>query len=200
MVRRWYAGLPQDRPGASGNAYPVLTQSLRAAVEERVIPESLARIRGASTYSVKRKGRALTVEELLTFAEHAPADRRLLILLGGLCTLRPSEALALRRRSVDLKEHVLHVRETASNCWKTVKAVGPVKTARAVRGVHYPEMLDDMIRMQLTDHPALGAAGSLVAPSRTGLGHLSRAHGSFEYRSLPLRSEARPTSGRMTQE
>lgn len=161
MVRRWYATLPQDRPAARANAYRVLAQILRAAVDDGIIPESPARIRGASTYSVKREGRALTVDELLTFAEHVPRDRRLLVLLGGFCALRPGEALALRRRSVDTKDHVLHIRETASNGGKTVKAVGPVKTARSVRSVHYPETLHDLIQKQLTDYAAPGATGHL---------------------------------------
>lgn len=161
MVRRWYATLPQDKPAARANAYRVLAQILRAAVDDGIIPESPARIRGASTYAVKREGHALTVEELLTLADHVPADRRLLVLLGGFCALRPGEALALRRRSIDMGAHVLNVRETASNGGKTVKAVGPVKTARSVRSVHYPETLDDMIRTQLEDYAAPGKAGHL---------------------------------------
>lgn len=161
MIRKWYGSLPQDRPAARANAYRVLAQILRAAVEEGIIPESPARIRGASTYAVKREGRALTVEELLSLADHVPADRRLLVLLGGFCALRPGEALALRRRNIDTTAHVLHVRETASNTGGAVKSVGPVKTARSVRSVHYPESLHDLIRAQLTDHAAPGAAGHL---------------------------------------
>lgn len=149
-VRQWYAALPQDKPSACMHAYRVLAQIFKAATEDGIINESPVHIKGANVSQTVREGRALTVPEVAAIADHMPPDKRLAVLLGGLCALRPGETLALRRRDVDLIAHTLRIRETASKRYGTAQQVGPTKTKGSVRTVNYPEQLTDDIRKHLT--------------------------------------------------
>lgn len=166
MVRRWLGIFPSDKPAARANAYRVLAQVFRAAVDEGVISETPAKVRGAGQYERKREGRALTVPEVTALAAKVPEDRQLAILLAAYCALRPGEVLGLRRRDVDTRAHALNIRETASAVHASSGRVGPVKTASSVRTVHYPESLHAGMLEQLREHAAEGPTGHLFPSPR----------------------------------
>lgn len=166
MVRRWLGIFPSDKPAARANAYRVLAQVFRAAVDEGVISESPAKVRGAGQYERKREGRALTVAEVTALAEQVPEDRRLAIKLAAYCALRPGEVLGLRRRDVDARSHALNIRETASAVHANSGRVGPVKTASSARTVHYPDELHADVLEQLREHAAEGPGGHLFPSPR----------------------------------
>lgn len=161
MVRRWLGIFPSEKPAARANAYRVLAQVFRAAVDEGVISETPAKVRGAGQYERKREGRALTVAEVTALAAKVPEDRQLAIQLAAYCALRPGEVLGLRRRDVDTRAHALNIRETASAVHASSGRVGPVKTASSVRTVHYPESLHADVLEQLREHAAEGPTGHL---------------------------------------
>lgn len=59
MVRKWVGGFPVDTPAARANAYRVLSQVFRAAVEDGIVSESPVKVKGAGQYTRKREGHAL---------------------------------------------------------------------------------------------------------------------------------------------
>lgn len=161
MVRRWVGIFPSDKPAARAQAYKILSRIFRDAVEDGVVSESPVRVRGATEYRTKREGKALTIEEVLAIADQMSDDTRLLVILAAFCALRPGEALALRRRDVDSKNCVLHIRETASSMYGSRDYVGPAKTQASIRTVSYPPALDDAVKTQLDQYATEGAMGHL---------------------------------------
>lgn len=149
MVRKWVGNFPPETPAARANAYRVLSQVFRAAVEDGIVTESPVRVKGAGQYTRKRDGHALQASEVFALAEKVPDSRRLAILLGAFCALRPGEVLGLRRRDVEARSHSLNIRETASAVHAGSSRVGPVKTASSLRTVHYPSGLHDALLAHL---------------------------------------------------
>lgn len=166
MVRRWLAILPSDRPAARAGAYRIMAQIFRAAVHDGIIHESPVRVKGASTYTPKREGTALTVEQVDALAAKVPEPRRLAITLAAYCALRPGEVLGLRRRDVDTRKRVLNIRETVSARHAGSSSIGPAKTAGSVRAVHYPNRLHESILTHLREHAADGPQGHLFPSPR----------------------------------
>lgn len=166
MVRKWLSIFPDDKPAARANAYRVLAQLFRAAVDDGIVTETPVRVRGAGQYARKREGRALTVAEVTALAEKVPEHRHLAILLAAYCALRPGEVLGLRRRDVNTRQHTLNIRETASAVHANSGRVGPVKTAASARTIHYPAGLHPAVLEQLREHAADGPAGHLFPSPR----------------------------------
>lgn len=181
MIRKWLGVFPDSKPAARANAYRVLVQVFRAAVDDGIISETPARIRGAGQYARKRDGHALTAAEITQLADKMPESRRLAIYLGAYCALRPGEVLGLRRRDVDAREHLLSIRETASAVHAGSRRIGPVKTASSVRTVHYPSELQQMVLDHLQDFAAPGASGHLFPSPRTADEPLSYSGYSYSF-------------------
>lgn len=169
MVRAWVGTFPKDTPAARANAYRVLSQVFRAAVEDGIVPDSPVRVKGAGQYTRKRDGHALRPAEVFSLAEQVPEGRRLSILLGAFCALRPGEVLGLRRRDVDTRSGALNIRETASAVHAGSARIGPVKTASSVRTVHYPSGLHGAVVAHLDAHTGPLATDHLF-PSPRGNG------------------------------
>ncbi|MFC7458037.1 tyrosine-type recombinase/integrase [Brachybacterium sp. GCM10030267] len=152
MVRKWVGSFSSDTPAARANAYRVLSQVFRAAVEDGIVTETPVRVKGAGQYTRKREGHALQASEVYALSEKVPEGRRLAILLAAFCALRPGEVLGLRRRDVDPRTHSLSIRETASAVHAGTSRVGPVKTSSSVRTVHYPSAVQEAVLEHLTKH------------------------------------------------
>ena len=91
---------------------------------------------------------------------------RALTLLCGLCGLRFGEAVALRRRDLDLDRGLVHVTRTATKDGRE-KTVGAPKTAAGIRTVAMPQLVVDALRRldldTLTPLAALNILASLRA-------------------------------------
>lgn len=183
-VRRWVATFPDSKPAARAQAYNVLGRLFRDAVDDGILATTPVRVRGASEYSTAREGHALTPAEVAQIAAKMPERERLSVTLAAYCALRPGEALALRRRDIDLDGGVVRVRATASAKIGGSDDVGPTKTPGSVRDVHYPSPLSKVIDAHLDEHAAPGAAGFLFPsaqdptrpiPYRTWAAHFTTA-------------------------
>ena len=168
MVRKWVGSFPPETPAARANAYRVLSQVFRNAVEDGIIAESPVRVKGAGQYTRKRDGHALQAADVVALADEVPEHRRLAILLSAFCALRPGEVLGLRRRDVEARTHSLNIRETASAVHAGSSRVGPVKTASSLRTVHYPSALQEVLLEHLEAHTGPSPTDHLFPSPRGG--------------------------------
>lgn len=167
MVRSWFTSYGDRTPTARAHAYQVLTSIMAQAEEvDEVIVRTPCRIRAGGRAPVAREPEVLTLAELLALADAMPEQHRALTLLCGLCALRFGEAVALRRRDVDLDRGVVSIVRGAVRA-DGRKQVGPPKTKAAVREVTMPTVVVDAMRQHLAEHPVTGRDG-LVFPGRDG--------------------------------
>lgn len=166
MVRKWFGSYGEKTPTARAHAYALLRTILAQAEDDRIIDRNPARIRAGGRTRVQREPEVLTLGELLSLADAMPEQHRALTLLCGFCGLRFGEAVALRRRDVDLKDAVIRVRRGATRAGGK-KIVGEPKTAAAVRDVHMPTIVVEAMRAHLGDTISGGRDG-LVFPGRDG--------------------------------
>lgn len=165
-VRTWYASYGSRTPTARSHAYAVLAAIMAQAVEDELITRSPCRIRAGGRSRPKREPEVLTLSELLALAEAMPAQHRALTLVSGFCGLRFGEAVALRRRDVDLTNGVLTVTRTMIRAEGT-KTAGPPKTKAARRDVAMPALVTDALRAHLANQPVSGR-DALVFPGADG--------------------------------
>ena len=82
------------------------------ALDDELITRNPCRIKKGAKSKVKREPEVLTLAELLALADAMPDQHRALTLLCGLGGLRFGEAVALRRRDVDLDAGTVNVSRT----------------------------------------------------------------------------------------
>lgn len=133
-VDRWYDDLPSD--GVRAPAYRALKAMLNAAVEseDTALVENPARVRGGGSQRPARgERRLLTGEEIDAIADAIRPELRALIVLLADAGLRINEALALRRRDVQLGD--LGGEVTVAHSLTRGEAggleLGPTKTRRS---------------------------------------------------------------------
>jgi len=141
-VRAWFASYGEQTQTARAHAYAVLTAVMGQAAEDELIVRTPCRVRGGGKSKVRREPKVLTLPELLALAEAMPEHHRALTLLCGLCGLRFGEAVALRRRDLDLDRGLVHVTRTATKDGRE-KTVGAPKTAAGSRTVAMPQLVVD---------------------------------------------------------
>lgn len=183
-VRAWFASYGERTPTARAHAYSVLAAIMNQAVDDEVLVRTPCRIKRGSRAKVRREPEVLTLRELLALAEAMPAQHRALTLLCGLCGLRFGEAVALRRRDLDLDSGTVSVSRTATRA-QGRKSVGPPKTEAGKRTVAMPRLVVDSLREHLSHFPVTGRE-ALIFPGRDGeLLAQSSLYG------LPVRTERR---------
>jgi integrase len=172
VVREWHGSYGNRTPTARAHAYAVLKAILGQAVDDELIARNPCRIKGASRARVSRTAEVLTLSELLALVDAMPAKHRALTLLCGMCGLRFGEAVALRRRDIDLEGGLLQVTRTAVRAGGA-KSTNKPKTPESLRTVAMPPVVASAIRSHLRAQPVTGrdglvfpgADGKLLAPS-----------------------------------
>lgn len=166
MVRAWFGSYGTHTPTARAHAYQVLAAIMAQAESDELFTRTPCRIKAGGRSDVVREPEVLTLAELLALADAMPQQHRALTLLCGLCGLRFGEAVALRRRDVDLPARVLHVVRGAVRAGG-VKQVGPPKTAAGKRDVAMPDIVAKVLREHLSEQPVQGR-DALVFPGKDG--------------------------------
>jgi integrase len=101
----------------------------------------------------------------------ATPDRyKLMMLLAAWCVLRFGELAELRRRAIDVKNRVIHVRRGVTRT-KGSRIVGDPKSHAGKRDVAIPPHLMPLVRSHLRDDAQIGRDG-LMFPAQHG-GHLA---------------------------
>ena len=165
-IKAWYATLPKDRPTIRAHSYSLVRAILATAVADEVITANPCHLRGAGSAKRARPMKPLSLDELARLVAAMPEKYRAAVLIAAWCGLRFGEMVELRRRDVDLKAGVIHVRRAVT--WiDSTPIIGKPKSDAGVRDVAIPPHLLPALKAHINDHAAWGPDG-LIFPSRTG--------------------------------
>ena len=155
VVRAWYGGLDPTKPTQRAHAYGLLRSILSTAVADEVLPANPCRIRWAGTVRRARSIEPATLGELKVILGKMPERLSALVLIGAWCGLRFGELSELRRKDVDLKAEVIHVRRGVVRIAGKV-TVGSPKSNAGIRDVAIPPHLVPLLAEHLNRHVAAG--------------------------------------------
>lgn len=172
-VRDWYTTLDKKRPTWRSHGYGLLRTILATAVTDEKIPLNPAHIRGAGTTARVKKVEPATLAELETIAAEMPERYRLMVMFGSWCALRFGELVELRRKDIDLRNGVVHVRRGAVRAGGEV-IIGTPKSAAGIRDVAVPPHLMPMVREHLGRNITGGKEG-LLFPAADGVSTMAPA-------------------------
>jgi integrase len=162
MVRSWFARL-ETGPVYRQHAYALLRTITRTAAEDGFISASPCIIKGAGRMERSKDITLPSLDELGVIVDNTPEQYRLMVLLAAWGGFRFGELAELRRKDVDMRKGVIHVRRAVS--WVNGEPiVGPPKSRAGIRDVHIPPHLLPAVKEHLKDHAAL----ELLFPSSTG--------------------------------
>jgi integrase len=163
-VRVWFTSLGTEYATRNARAYGVLTAVLNTAVDDGLIDQSPARIKGGTAVKhTKRSVVLLEAAELATLAAKMPAHLRLSVLLAGWCGLRRGEVFALTRADVAADGSQVTIAKAV-----TKGVCGPTKTRESNRTVSVPPHLRPVIQSHLSEHVGTAKAALLFADPVTG--------------------------------
>jgi integrase len=170
MVADWHHDLGKTTgPTYRAHAYSLLRTSMATAISEDELTVSPCRIRGAGSVKRARRIEPATLPQLAAALEAMPKNLQAMVLLSSWCGLRFGEVTELRRKDVDLRGGVLHIRRGVT--WvKGKPIVGTPKSDAGVRDVAIPPHLIPALKAHIAEHAAWGRDG-LLFPARDG-GHL----------------------------
>jgi integrase len=178
-VRAWHDELARgkgskvkDRPTARAHSYGLLRTILNTAVADELIAANPCRVRGGGSTKRAKRIKPATPAELEELVNATPDRYKLMMLLAAWCALRFGELAELRRRDIDVKNRVIHVRRGVTRT-KGSRIVGDPKSDAGKRNVSIPPHLMPLVRSHLRDHAEIGRDG-LLFPARHG-GHLAPA-------------------------
>lgn len=163
LVRVWYGGLDATKPTQRAHAYGLLRSILSTAVDDEILVANPCRVRGAGSAERARQIEPASKEELKVIIEHLPDRYRALVILGAWCGLRFGEIAELRRKDLNLRARVVHVRRGVVRV-EGRATVGLPKSAAGIRDVTIPEGAISMLQVHLDAHVGAGA-DSLVFSS-----------------------------------
>jgi integrase len=167
VIRSWYADLGASTPTMRAHAYGLLRSVLATAVHDGLLPANPCHLRGAGSAKRARKIKPLSLEELTGLVQAMPDKYRAAVLISTWCSLRFGELTELRRKDLDLKAGVIHVRRAVA--WVDSRpVVGRPKSEAGVRDVAIPPHLIPAIKEHLAEHAQWGRDG-LVFPSPQGI-------------------------------
>lgn len=171
LVADWHHGLDATHKTRRAHAYALLRTILGSAVTEREIPFNPAQIRGAGVTKRSIKIEPATIAQLEAIAAAMPVRYRPLVMLASWCGLRFGETAELRRKDLDLRAGVVHIRRGVTRAGAQV-VVGSPKSEAGVRDVAIPPHLLPMLREHLDSMPMRGR-DALVFPAADGVSHLA---------------------------
>jgi integrase len=169
-VRRWHADMGEDTPTARAHAYGLLKGIMATALSDELIATNPCHVRGGSTTKRRRQIKPATLDEITALVEAMPARYQTMTLLAVWTGLRFGEITELRRKDIDTKSGVLHVRRAVAHTSKG-PVLGLPKSDAGVRDVHVPPHLRADLKRHVLEHAGRGRDG-LLFPAASG-GHLA---------------------------
>jgi integrase len=165
-VRDWWIKMGGSRPTLRSHAYGLLRTILAGAVQDRLIDLNPCHIRGAGNSKRVHKIKPASLEELELLVNALPDKYRAMALLASWAALRFGELAELRRKDVDLKPGIIHVRRAVVRA-NGEAIVSTPKSDAGVRDVAIPPHLLPLIETHIRAYAQPGADG-LMFPSASG--------------------------------
>jgi integrase len=151
-VDRWYTKTAVDTPTLRAHAYSLLRTILETArSRDKLITTNPCMIGGAGTADRVVKPKPATLQQLDTLVGEMPDRLQLMVLLAAWCALRFGELVELRRKDIDIEEHVVKIRRAAVRVdggW----VVGDPKSDAGKRDVAIPPHITPEVLRHLTKH------------------------------------------------
>jgi integrase len=166
MVRDWHNSLDKKHATTRAHSYGLLRAILSTAVDDNLLPVNPCHIRGAGTAKRIHQSKPLSLPELEVLVAAMPAKYRPMTLLAAWCALRFGELVELRRKDIDLKTGVIHVRRGAVRSDGQV-IIGTPKSDAGIRDVAIPPHLIPMLKDHMSKSISGGKEG-LLFPARHG--------------------------------
>jgi integrase len=171
VVADWHHALNPKRPTLRARAYGLLRTICITAVAEDELLATPCRVRGGGSVQRAVVIKPATLPELETIVAAMPDRLQAMVLLASWCALRYGELAELRRKDLDLKNGVLHVRRGV--VWADGQTiVSSPKTSSSVRDVAIPPHLIPVLRAHRDTHAAWGNEG-LLFPASDGKSNLA---------------------------
>jgi integrase len=164
QVRTWHAATAGATPTLRAHGYALFRTILNTAVADDLLVANPCRVRGAGQAKRAVKIKPASLEELEVIVASMPERYRLLTLLAAWCGLRFGELTELRRKDIDTKNGVIHVRRGVVRTGGEVIVGGP-KSQAGVRDVAIPPHLMPMVREHLGNRIDGGRDGLLFTSS-----------------------------------
>ena len=141
-VRRWRKRLLESGVGAVtvAKAYRLLKAIMGTAVSDGMIKRNPCTIKGGGAENSAERP-VLSISEVFVLAEVIDRRYRALILLATFANLRWGEAVALRRKDLDLKAGTVRVERTLVEVTGRPLHFGPPKTEAGVRTLPIPAIV-----------------------------------------------------------
>jgi integrase len=172
-VRTWYSKLNADTPTQRAHAYALLKAICKTAVDDDLLAANPCRVRGAGQAKRVSRTKPATPDELAALVAAIPQRYKAMTALAGWSGLRFGELIELRRKDVDLKAGVVHVRRAATLV-DGQHVIGTPKSDAGVRDAPIPPHLLPLVRQHLVDmgihgreellFPAAGDPGKHLRP------------------------------------
>jgi integrase len=171
MVGEWHHALDPKRKTLKAHAYGLLKAICATAVQEQEIAANPCIIRGAGVTKRQKKIEPATMAQLETIAAAMPERLRPMVLLASWCGLRFGELAELRRKDLDLRNGVIHVRRAVVRTDGGL-LIGDPKSEAGKRDVAIPPHLLPMLRDHREAMPMRGPEG-LLFPAADGVSNLA---------------------------
>ena len=141
-VRRWRKRLLDSGAGAVtvAKAYRLLKVIMNTAVSDGMIKRNPCTIKGGGAENSQERP-VLSISEVFALAEAIDRRYRALVLLATFANLRWGEAVALRRKDIDLKAGTVRVERTLVEVTGRPLHFGPPKTEAGVRTLPIPAIV-----------------------------------------------------------
>jgi integrase len=173
LIRAWYGRLPAA-PTQRAHAYALVKAVLSTAVDDDLLAANPCRIRGAGQARRASKTTPLTVDQLEALTAAMPPRYRAMTALAAWCGLRFGELIELRRKDIDSRKGIIHVRRAAVLV-DGAYVVGDPKSEAGQRNVTIPPHVLPMVRDHLSSIGVTGrdtllfpAAGDAEKHMRSG--------------------------------
>jgi integrase len=141
-VRRWRKRLLDSGTGAVtvAKAYRLLKAIMNTAVSDGLIKRNPCTVKGGGAENSPERP-VLSISEVFALAEAIDRRYRALVLLATFANLRWGEAVALRRKDIDLKAGTVRVERTLVEVTGKPLHFGPPKTEAGVRTLPIPAIV-----------------------------------------------------------
>ena len=175
FVRAWFAARDPKTPTQNAHAYALLKAICQTAVEDDLLMSgNPCRIRGAGQARRASRTTTATPAQITSLIAEMPERYRAMTALAGWCGLRYGETIELRRKDIDLKAEVVHVRRAASLVDRAF-VVGTPKTDAGIRTVVIPPHVLPILKSHLSRMPVAGHEALLFPAAHDPTKHLRSA-------------------------